>query len=807
MKLNLATKALFCMGLTCAALPAFALEAWSGQEGGSTYEVIFDGGVYTNAWWVGASDCPGNAADNEANNPWRYERAATAAEMDKYGNPTTCETSGGTVTYPAYDNTVSYNAGDIVSYNNATYKTSTAQSSYGFAPGQENPWEAYAPVAEWSSSTVYNKGDKVQKNGEEYEAMFYTVGNDPSVPANQNPTGTNGRPWKPLGAVVSYTQEQLNNAPEYNASTLYESGTLIRYNGANYVSQAKVQKVSPTDTNPWRIFIDWTGTKEKVGTPKSPWPAHVYAPYVDFTLNSQPDLASLAQNQNVTHFTMAFVVSKDAETCLPTWGTAYNINDYAQYSKIKALREAGGDVMVSIGGANNAPLAASCKNVQDLKQHYYDIVDNLNLNVLDFDIEGTWVADHESINRRNEAVKAVQDTWKEEGRKIGIWYTLPILPTGLTAEGLYVLEDAKAKGVDLAGVNVMTMDYGNSICQSDGTEGQNIHGKCATSAIENMHSQLKQIFTDKSDAEINAMMGTTPMIGYNDVQGEVFYMSDAKLVMQDATERGLGMIGIWSMMRDQPGVAKQVSPEHSGLTAQQAPQYAFSEVFAPFTQAGDSGDLTGDVKAVFVDVFDGKQRINVNFDASKLSGSNSYRVEVDGQYVFSTEGGKSYYGYRYNYGTQSTIRTGDVSYLLHAGSVVTVKRTGPDEQILATLTVTEDMLKGNNPLVSSTDVTSLSVKKEKGIPMVYVGFAADKIASGTDSSYVIKVMGDAKNGNYVFSYDNGKCYYSSKSTSNGITTVKSDERAISAGETIVVERITPSPATIAKIVVTEDMLK
>lgn len=47
-------------------------------------------------------------------------------------------------------------------------------------------------------------------------------------------------------------------------------------------------------------------------------------------------------------------MSKDANTCLPTWGTAYGMQNYAQYSKIKALREAGGDVMLSIGGANNA---------------------------------------------------------------------------------------------------------------------------------------------------------------------------------------------------------------------------------------------------------------------------------------------------------------------------------------------------------------------------------------------------------------------------------------------------------------------
>lgn len=122
-----------------------------------------------------------------------------------------------TVTFPAYDNSVAYKAG---AYNNATYKTSIAQSAYGFVPGQDNPWEAYAPVVQWSSSTVYNKGDKVQKNGQEYEALFYTVGDDPSLAANQNPTGSNGRPWKPLGAVTTYTQDQLNKAPVYNSSTL-----------------------------------------------------------------------------------------------------------------------------------------------------------------------------------------------------------------------------------------------------------------------------------------------------------------------------------------------------------------------------------------------------------------------------------------------------------------------------------------------------------------------------------------------------------------------------------------------------------
>ena len=558
----------------------YSLQAWSGQEGSEIYHVIFNGNVYQNAWWVGSEDCPRGTSVENSNNPWRLVRTATAAEMSQYGNPTTCEIdNGGVIIVDGFQASKAYSANSIVDYNDAHYKTSVDQDAWGFVPGGDNPWKKYEPAKAWSASTVYVKGDRVVVDGQAYEALFWTQSDNPALVANQNATGSNSRPWKPLGKTQSYSNEELNNAPQFNPETLYASDTLIRFNGENYISQSKVQKVSPSDSNPWRVFVDWTGTKERVGTPKKAWPKHVYAPYVDFTLNTIPDLAALAKNHNVNHFTLAFVVSKDANTCLPTWGTAYGMQNYAQYSKIKALREAGGDVMLSIGGANNAPLAASCKNVDDLMQHYYDIVDNLNLRVLDFDIEGTWVADQASIERRNLAVKKVQDKWKSEGKDIAIWYTLPILPTGLTPEGMNVLSDAKAKGVELAGVNVMTMDYGNAICQSANTEGQNIHGKCATSAI----AKLKGLYGNKSDAEIDAMMGTTPMVGVNDVQGEVFYLSDARLVMQDAQKRNLGMVGIWSIARDLPG-GTNLSPEFHGLTKEQAPKYAFSEIFAPFTK-------------------------------------------------------------------------------------------------------------------------------------------------------------------------------------------------------------------------------
>ena len=76
MKLNIFTKSMIGMGLVCSALPALAMEAWNNQQGGNKYQVIFDGKIYENAWWVSSTNCPGKAKANDATNPWRLKRTA-----------------------------------------------------------------------------------------------------------------------------------------------------------------------------------------------------------------------------------------------------------------------------------------------------------------------------------------------------------------------------------------------------------------------------------------------------------------------------------------------------------------------------------------------------------------------------------------------------------------------------------------------------------------------------------------------------------------------------------------------------------
>ncbi|MFF4738786.1 hypothetical protein ACFY2W_23315 [Streptomyces sp. NPDC001262] len=64
-------------------------QPWDHQSGGDTYYVVFNGSVFSNAWWVEAHQCPGDADKDPNNNPWRLQRAATQEEIAK-GNPTNC---------------------------------------------------------------------------------------------------------------------------------------------------------------------------------------------------------------------------------------------------------------------------------------------------------------------------------------------------------------------------------------------------------------------------------------------------------------------------------------------------------------------------------------------------------------------------------------------------------------------------------------------------------------------------------------------------------------------------------------------
>ncbi len=210
-----------------------------------------------------------------------------------------------------------------------------------------------------------------------------------------------------------------------------------------------------------------------------------------------------------------------------------------------------------------------------------------------------------------------------------------------------------------------------------------------------------------------------------------------------------------------------------------------------------------DLKAIFVNLLNGQTHVVVNIDSSKYESGYGFTASVDGDYLFNSEGSKSYYAGVSHYGKEVSLSTNfEAKSRLKVGSVITVTRDYPNKAVLGQLTVTQDMLNGENPVIFDGSVKSMSVSKINNVPYVFVDFDKAILHSEDGSSYIAKIIDDKQKGNSIFYCDNGKCKLSTVTEDSTITHVKSDEKDISLGETVVIERISPNPATVAKIVVT-----
>jgi hypothetical protein len=262
-----------------------------------------------------------------------------------------------------------------------------------------------------------------------------------------------------------------------------------------------------------------------------------FAPYADLSLYPLYSLSGKAAAEGTKFFNLAFITSSGA--CTPAWGGVTALTDPSISADISALRGAGGDVRVSFGGASGTELAQSCSSASALAAAYQKVITAYSLKYVDFDVEGAAVADTASVNLRNQALATVEAN--NPGLKVS--YTLPVLPSGLTAQGVAVLSSAKNSGVSLDAVNVMAMDYGASFPGDMATLAE----QAATATA----GQSQSVWTTLSSAQAFAKTAVTPMIGVNDVSSETFTVADASALAGWAKTKGLAWISFWSATRDQ----------------------------------------------------------------------------------------------------------------------------------------------------------------------------------------------------------------------------------------------------------------
>ncbi|PRY67081.1 chitinase (glycosyl hydrolase family 18) [Glaciihabitans tibetensis] len=277
-----------------------------------------------------------------------------------------------------------------------------------------------------------------------------------------------------------------------------------------------------------------------------------FAGYYDVTLESGEQLARSPLGDSAGGAVLAFVVAAADDECTPTWGKAYSLDQAAQLfeldRRVERMQREGRPLAVSFGGVINTELASACSNATELTASYRTVMDRYGIDVMDLDIEGEMLTDTDASLRRAQSVAALQAERREAGGSLDVWLTLPVAPYGLTPDGLLQVEGMLDERVDLTGVNVMTMNYG-----TDGTAAP--MSSLSIDALQATASQLTAIWKERElplpEGGVWSLLGATPMIGQNDVAGEVFTTDDARAFNEFASTKGVARLSMWSLNRDQ----------------------------------------------------------------------------------------------------------------------------------------------------------------------------------------------------------------------------------------------------------------
>ena len=522
---------------------------------------------------------------------------------------------------PTWVSTTVYTGGMKVSLNGINYTAnfwtqgqSPATNNGGAGSGQ--PWTSNGPcsgsgggggggscASPWIASNVYTAGMTASVSGVNYQANFWTQGQNPST--NNGGAGS-GAPWTnigtcsacttvpsvPTGLQASGTTSNSTNL-SWTASTAAVNCTVTGYtifrNGVSVGTSPSpnftATGLSPQTTYSFRVAassaagLSAQSAAINVTTPSGPPPpppsGKVFAPYIDMGLTASWQLLTIQQQSGIKVFTLGFVVGNGG--CTPTWGgvgaTVANDtlpNGTTMLSIIQGIRAAGGDVIISFGGASGTELALGCTSASSLQAAYQSVINKYSVNSstpvrIDLDIEGGAILDQASINRRNQALVGL----KAANPNLVISYTLPVLPTGLVASGVNMLNSIKAANLNVNVINIMAMDYG----PANDNGGQ--MGLSAVQAASNTRNQVVA-------AGLTATIGVTPMIGINDVQSEIFQLSDATMLLNFANQNSyITRLSMWSVSRDNGSCPNQgfASPVCSGISQS---NWAFANIFKPF---------------------------------------------------------------------------------------------------------------------------------------------------------------------------------------------------------------------------------
>lgn len=465
-------------------------------------------------------------------------------------------------------------------------------------------------AAAWSASAAYSGGATASENGVNYQANWWTQGNDPA--SNNGATGT-GEPWTSLGACSGSgsTGDGTSSgggsgggtssgtcAAAWVSTQVYTGGQEASENGINYLANWWTQGNDPaTNSGPTGSAEPWTsqgsctgstggssggggttGGGSGGGTPASPpgtGASLLFSPYKDVTVNlnwntnvMQSAVTGTAipvvgsgslVSTNVPDLSAITLAFATGECGSENWGGVPGAT-FAS-ANIPGLSSASLPYVVSTGGEAGVFTCGSTAGFASFLTRYM----SPQMVGVDFDIEGG------QSQAQISALVAAAVYGQSLYPNLRFSFTLATLGAsdgsygGVNSLGDEVIKAIQASTLSNYTVNLMVMDFGgpsssvcvvsNSVCDM---------GQSAIQAVINLEHTYG---IPASKIEL------TPMIGVNDVSTENFSVANVDTITSYAVANGLAGLHFWSLDRDTPCSQSTASPTCNSVSTSTPLQY------------------------------------------------------------------------------------------------------------------------------------------------------------------------------------------------------------------------------------------
>ncbi|HWB34830.1 MAG TPA: RICIN domain-containing protein, partial [Rugosimonospora sp.] len=256
------------------------------------------------------------------------------------------------------------------------------------------------------------------------------------------------------------------------------------------------------------------------------------SPYLYLGWGSPPDPRTVMSATGIRSFTLAFMLSGGG--CQPAWDGQRPLSGGGDAQAIDDIRAAGGDVVVSFGGASGPSLEQVCGSAGELANAYRTVIDAYQLKAIDIDIEGSVYGDPNAQQRTVDALKQVK-----AGRpQVAVYVTIPADRGGPDSS---MIDRAARSGLAVDAWTIMPFDFGAA--------GQDMAALTAQSA-DGLARVLSSAYGYTS-AQAYQHAGISSMNGITDA-GETVTVATMQSILAYAQLHHIARLSFWSTNRDRP---------------------------------------------------------------------------------------------------------------------------------------------------------------------------------------------------------------------------------------------------------------